>query len=353
MTRKKTEPDPNIVFLVAKLFFDGMTVREIADQVNAQFKLTKQLNRESVYPLLAEARRLKFARLVAPLEGRLAEEIARTFRCDPKHITVVRTPGKQLNEFVAAKAAELTLDLIREVGASSRGPVGLGLGPGRATLDFSRYLSDLLRSEIDLPQIKLFAISAGCPARSPEYASTSFFNLFPANIVGERVGLFAESVIPPGEFEKIKHRPGVTEAFESRDEVSIVVTSMGDFHDDHDLLAMFLVRAGDQRQALCDRGWIGSVQYRPYSATDPIKEEPDDMRAVTLFELDDFVRMASMKNKHVVLIARQCGLCGKTRAAALRPLLKVPRLRVWSELVLDEATARDLLRDASANSAKG
>ena len=74
------------------------------------------------------------------------------------------------------------------------------------------------------------------------------------------------------------------------------------------------------------------------------------MRAVTLFELDDFVRMANAKNKHVVLIARQCGLCGKTRAAALRPLLTSPRLRVWSELVMDEATARDLVSNAPETS---
>jgi hypothetical protein len=120
---------------------------------------------------------------------------------------------------------------------------------------------------------------------------------------------------------------------------------MGDFTDDHDLLGMFLARTGADVRALRDRGWIGSVQYRPYSATEPIKEERKEMRAVTLFELDDFVRMADSKNKHVVLLARQCGLCGNTRAAALRPLLTSPRLRVWSDLVMDEATARDLVRD--------
>ena len=241
------------------------------------------------------------------------------------------------------------MDLIRDVGASSGKPVGLGLGPGRATLDFSRHLSKLLRSEINVPLIKLFAICAGCPAKHPEYSSTSFFNLFPANMVAERIGLFAETVVPSDEFEKIKQRPGVAEAFESRDEVSIVVTSMGDFHDNHDLLAMFLARTGADLRVLHERGWIGSVQYRPYSAADPIQENCKEMRAVTLFELEDFVRMADSKDKHVVLIARQCGVCGKTRAAALRPLLKSPHLRVWSDLVMDEATARDLLNNVPEN----
>lgn len=344
MPGKKTSTDTDVVFLVAQLFFEGVKIKDIAQRVNEQLSPEKPLNRESVYPLLAQATRLELVRLVPPIEQRLAAEVARKFGCDARHITVVRTPGKHLNQYVAAKAAEVALDLIRDVGAASGKPVGLGLGPGRATLDFSRSMAHLLGSERDVPRIKLFAICAGCPAKSPEYSSTSFFNLFPGNIVVERVGLFAETVVPSREFEKIKQRPGVCEAFQARDEVSVVVTSMGDFHDEHDLLATFLAGAGTNLQALRDRGWIGSVQYRPYSATHPIKEGRREMRAVTLFELDDFASMAASKAKHVVLIARQCGLCGRTRAPALQPLLQVPRLRVWSDLVMDEATARELLQ---------
>ena len=47
---------------------------------------------------------------------------------------------------------------------------------------------------------------------------------------------------------------------------------------------------------------------------------PGDLRAVTLYELDDLVRIADQKNKHVILIARQCGACKRTCAEALRPL---------------------------------
>ena len=157
--------------------------------------------------------------------------------------------------------------------------------------------------------------------------------------------MFAETVVPCKDFPLIKQRPGVAEAFESRDEVSIVVTSMGDFFDNDDLLADFLARGGADLNALRNRGWIGSVQYRPYGADEPIVEGGKEMRAVTLFELDDFVRMADSRSRHVVLIARQCGRCGMTRAKALRPLLTSPRLRVWSELVMDEATADELVNE--------
>ena len=63
-----------------------------------------------------------------------------------------------------------------------------------------------------------------------------------------------------------------------------------------------------------------------------------------LYELEDLVRLADQKNKHVILMARQCGICGRTRAEALRPLLTKPALKAFSTLVLDAATARDLLK---------
>jgi hypothetical protein len=47
--------------------------------------------------------------------------------------------------------------------------------------------------------------------------------------------------------------------------------------------------------------------------------------------------------KHVILIARQCGNCGLTRARALLPLLQNPALKVWSHIVMDIATAKELL----------
>ena len=62
-----------------------------------------------------------------------------------------------------------------------------------------------------------------------------------------------------------------------------------------------------------------------------------------------FVKMAKTRDKHVVLLARQCGKCllqekpPDRRVDALRALLTVPELRVWSEIVIDKASAVHLL----------
>ena len=64
---------------------------------------------------------------------------------------------------------------------------------------------------------------------------------------------------------------------------------------------------------------------------------------LTISELKHLVQAASQKNWHVILMARQCGICGRSRAEALRPLLTNPQLKVFSTLVMDAATARELL----------
>ncbi len=333
-----------IVFRIAQLFFEGMKVREIAECVNKELRPEKPLTRETVYPRLAKAKELGFVRLVPPIDQVLAEQVADRFGLDRARVRVVFTEDRRFNSLVAESAADWALELIRQVGSSSGKPVGIGLGPGRAARDFCRHLSFLVRSQTELPELRLHAIVAGSPTRSPEYASTSFFNLFPKSIATECVGLFAEPIVPADQFDRIRERPTFAESLEEKAGISVVVSSMGEIDDPHDLLRALLVRGGVSIDLLRSKGWVGSVQYRPYSPSGPIVESPKELRAVTLFELEEFVSLASQKNKHVVLIARQCGACGQTRARSVRPLLTSPLLRVWSELVMDSATANELLR---------
>lgn len=341
-----------VVYRVAELFMGGgQTAEDVARQVNQElpheFINLRPINRQTVYPLLNLAVKRHFLKLVVPARDKLAGELAVKYpHIKSQWIRVVETVDRRDNTKVARVAAELAMDLLREIIPMRHpNPVGLGLGPGRATLDFCQHFGQLLADEPQVAKIKLVAISAGGPAYSPGYASTSFFNLFPAHVVEKQVGLFAETMVPQEEFEDIQTRTGVKEAFDSKKDIDLVVTAMGDFHDEHDLLSMFLKESGGNLKRLRKEGWVGNVQYRPYSANGPIKERAQDFRAVTLFELDDLVKLADQKGKHVILIARQCGLCGRNRAAALRPLLSNPKLRVFSRLVVDASTAVDLLNE--------
>src|SRR5262249_21720985 len=154
----------------------------------------------------------------------------------------------------------------------------------------------------------LHAISAGSPTNYPEFASSSFFNFFPRKADDEeeeeqRIGLFAETLIFSGEFKRIMESLKnsnthnlIKESFDAKKGINLICTSMGDFCDEHDLLRLFLTKAGVDIEKLLKDGWIGSVQYRGYRKDGPVEEKDDQPRAFTLFELKEFVDFAERKD---------------------------------------------------------
>jgi len=344
-----------VAYRTCCLYFDKtargleMTAEQIAAKINEEFG--EQLSRQMIYPMLERAKEFGFLQLMPPLSSALAEKVSERFGLSTEAIRVVNIQGKwdQLADRtwagrqVASAGAELVMALIKEVWRNKpailRDVIRVGLGPGRATFDFSRRLSELILSDADAPPIELIAITAGGDANHPEYASASFCNLFPTNRV-KFIGLFAETLVPADELRSIFQRTGVIEAYSKRDAIDIVISSMGDPRDEHDLLTRFLTTARVKIPVNC----VGNMQYRPYSASKPIVEKGRQLRAVTLFELSDFRDMVTRtRNRHVVLLARACGLCEITRATALRPLLNSEELKVWSHIVTDVATATELL----------
>jgi DNA-binding transcriptional regulator LsrR (DeoR family) len=343
--------DQALAFRVAELFLGvDLSAPAIAERINREFPtLSPKLSRETVYPLLAQARRLGFLRLVPPLEQKLAREVEDKFRCPKGCVRVVDCPSPEGNASVSASAADWAVGLVKELHEAVGGTIGLGLGPGRATLDFSRAFSDRLRGDPSLPKLKLVAISAAGPARYPEYSCISFFNLFPPTSVEQSIGLFAETLVRSRSIHEIKSRPGCREAVEEAKNIHLVVTSMGDMQDPHALLNVWYGECENEPKPSWRADAVGDIQYRPYGVDRFISDRPNDLRAVTLFDLDDMVNLAASKNRHVILIARQCGVCEprRTKAAALRPILQHPDMRVFSHLVLDSPTAYDLLQGST------
>jgi DNA-binding transcriptional regulator LsrR (DeoR family) len=144
------------------------------------------------------------------------------------------------------------------------------------------------------------------------------------------------------DYEQGKGLPGVKGPFARRKEIDIVVTSLGDPHHRDGSLNRFL-RLGPEKglEHLREDGVVGEVQCMPYSPDGPVTMR-SGFRAVTLFEIPELVAMAKQKRKHVLLVAAPCGRCGALKSEALRPLLKVPNLRIWTHVVMDIAHAERL-----------
>lgn len=313
--------DDRLVYRVAQLFIakrkqtDEEAKKEskplahyIADRISAEFPKAK-FTREMVWPLAGEAVNRGFLILVPPFELQMQQALRDKYPHLAQRLHVVHTANHLDNKKVSVAAAWIAREHVKKLASESgANALGLGLGPGRATRDFCESFGRLLATEEEpVPMLDLVAITAGCPASEPEYASISFFNFFEDRFVRSRTGLFAETLVSARDFPKIQQRAGVKEAFAARSRIHIVVTSMGDMNDEHDLLRVFLKESNVDVAALCRQGWLGNVQYRPFTAQGPITEAKSALRAVTLFELDDLVKLAGRDDKRVIMIARQCG----------------------------------------------
>lgn len=340
---------------------DPESAAAIADWLNREFQRT-DITRERIYPLFWEAARRKFLFLQPPRERYLAERIAELYRLEgnsegPESIQVVNARGPGSLAHVAAAGADVVLALIKQVGQQKReGGAGdtsvhIGLGGGATAMMVASRLASRIRSDFECPKLVLHALTAGGflvdqPTEAPVTHFSYFHDLLQEP---EYVGLFSATVVPTGQYAQVIANPGVRESFARADEIDIVITSFASADDPHGLLKKYLqhlVEKGElDRKALTDMeasGWVGDVQFRPYSAEGPI-DHICPVRTVTLFEPSALVERVKRPGKYVVLLAGHCHECGRTKTAALIPLLRQPALRLWTHLVTDLKTAHELV----------
>ncbi|MGL6194809.1 MAG: hypothetical protein ACRC2T_08310 [Thermoguttaceae bacterium] len=320
------------------------------------------LTREKIYPLFWEASRRGFLLLQPPFEQQLSDRLRKFYDIPDKHgeIIVVNVSSSSTAEHVTSRAADLIVSLIDKVYAEklANTPKGaplpsvhLGMGAGYAAMLVAKRMAHRVNSGGECPPLVLHAISAGgFLVDEPHKAPTTYFTYFDSSLTSVKyVALFSETVVSNEDYEKLKMNPGIRVPYEQRDDIDIIVTSLADANHEHGLLVRYLtylVNQGLLDKGLLNKmfqaGWIGDVQFRPYSVDGPLKDVCP-VRAVTLFELDELVELTKKKGKHVVLVAGPCGECGASKKDALRPLLANEKLRLWTHLVTDAKTSRELL----------
>ncbi len=320
------------------------------------------LTREKIYPLFWEASRRGFLLLQPPFEQQLSDRLKKHFHLQNHQgeITVVNVAGSNSAEHITSRAADKIISLIDQVYAEklAKTPPGapppevhLGMGAGYAAMLVAKRMAQRVNSGGECPPLVLHAISAGgFLINEPHKAPTTYFTYFDQSLTTIKyVALFSETVVSNEDYEKLKRNPGIRIPFEQRDDIDIIVTSLAEAHHEHGLLVRYLTSLVEQGllekthlEKMFDAGWIGDVQFRPYSENGPLKEVCP-VRAVTLFELDELVELTKQDGKHVVLVAGPCGECGHSKMNALKPLLANESLRLWTHLVTDAKTARELL----------
>jgi hypothetical protein len=339
-------------------FFAGQTTDQIAEWVNGELQqrgINRKFSRQQVYPVIFDAAHEGLIRYYPPEHVQLAADIASKTDVTRDQVQVVNTHGPEGTEHLAAVAADVIIDLIRRAarrkGGSKKRPVSvhLGLGAGYTTLQIVRQLAIRLRDRksIDgVSELVFHALSSGFDPNDPQTSPVAFFTYFDElPIRTEFYCLFTEAVVVANDLDRVKQLPGVRQSFAAAKDIDIVVTSLASASDRGALLNRFEDQYAELNPARSQSrdGRVGDVHFRPYSKKGPIETDSESIRAVTLFELEDFVTMTQEEGKYVVLVAGTTRR-GGNRAKPLLPLLTEPTLRVWSHLCLDVSTAREVAR---------
>lgn len=314
----------------------------------------EDLTRERIYPLFWEALRRRYILLSPPRESRLSRDILQKYGLEQvrgeESVVVANVRGPEAARNVSLVAADVVYRLIRQLG-KKKPKVHIALGAGYSSMMVARRLAQRIYSDLECPPLVLHALSAGGffidqPYKDP----VTYFGYFSEAITPvEYVGLFSETLVSREEYERVRQNPSVRQSFARASEIDIVITSFAAAADEHGMLGQFLKKLLEEGviqqkeiEAMVRAGWRGDVQFRPYSSERPILEECP-VQVVTLFEIEDLVRLASQPDKYVVLIAGPCSECHRLKTDALLPLIQQPNLRLWTHLVMDLDTARDLL----------
>jgi hypothetical protein len=317
--------------------------------------------REKIYPLLWEAFRRKILVLEPPPEEAVAEKVLYRYGleqyltedADLTPIRVVNVHGHEAHGHVAAAGARLVISLIKRLG-KKKSRVHIGLGPGVSARRVAERVGRLLAYDDECPNLKIHALSSGgLTLDHPAIMPVTFFSCFDeARADVQYTGLFTEAVVWCKEYDRLIQNPSVRRAFDEKADIDIVITTFNAAYSPEGkphncgILANYLNEwdeGAQTRTALKRAGWVGDVQFLPYSEAGPIRQTAG-IRTVALFELDELAEMARQEDKYVVLLAGPCRECHMTRAPALRPLLALPRLRVWTHVVTDIVTAQTMLR---------
>ena len=341
-----------ILFEAISLLSHGIRPEEVAKQLRE--KLGESFNRGHVVPLIKTANDRGFLLLIPPHAAEIARTIEKRFGLEAESVHVVEVRGGAAVEHLAAATANLVMRFIDPKPPLPRkARVHLGLGSGRTTHLVCSRLGAVLRDNPTRPELTIHGLTSGWdPGTSIESPVSHFSHFFfdqPKPAV-TFMGLSVPPLIPSDSFDEIVRLPLVQEAFTERHKLDIIITSIGSEKDRHCTFKKAIDSHriandyGNVKKQLELEGWVGDVQFLPYSDTQALQMK--HLRSGVLVGFHELADMARTKGKEVILVAGPCGLCGELKTDALLPLLKHEHMRVFSRLVVDVGTAEALLTES-------
>jgi hypothetical protein len=338
-----------IVAAVCKYFCRGFTPSEIADRIRERYGIG--MSREAPYKYLKYAASKNWLQFIAPREDHLSQQVHQ----HAPWLQAVEVVHTSVMGDVAYRAAVMVVELLR---AYRRPPhpkdeVHVGFVGGYSMQLVAEHLAGLLRQQpIDgLPQTVVFhTLVAGFDVDTPLTDPNAFLTYF-ANPAIQQVQpdlnvrfimLHAPAVIQPGHMPEVLALPGVKEAFQSAEQLDLIVTSAAVLTDEHSMLHRYYERNAPGTVELLKRdGCVGDILWWPLGRHGPLVLDPTQYpyRSLTVIELNRLPRYIR-RGTQVLLALGPCSGCNKPRTDILDTILHLDD-HLITHLVVDSRTARE------------
>lgn len=271
-------------------------------------------------------------------------------------VSAVENDDETAFEAVAELAADQVLHLIRQVHAAGqdvdppRKGVHIGLAAGGTSRAFAAHLARKLQDERNLPELWLHALTNGFFVENPD--STPAVSLSQFNVIEPRpkfVVLFSAPLVSRNAAKKVRELPFTREAFKAASDLDIVVTSVSVAKHEHSLFQRAIMvedpdRADQRIEDLDLQDWAGDIMWQPYSTKGQLIE--CEVRAVSVVDFPELVRLSKKPAKYVVCIAGLCADCGSSKEKAMVPLMRCANTRrPFNHLVTIQSTARRICEE--------
>jgi DNA-binding transcriptional regulator LsrR (DeoR family) len=352
-----------VIAAVARDFCLGMGASDVLRAVNEE--LGTRLRREDPMRFLRQAAVEKRLQYTAPREAEWSQKLQETFEL--KAVRVVRT--SQLDD-VALYGAKMLLDLVKKranpSSAEKRGRrsqnggttarpkcVRVGFGGGDTLHALASQLSQPLAEaapEHLPPTLCMHAMvgsSLMTSITTPSYFFGKFIDSPDADLDIRFFNLPAPSVVSPATYRVLSKEPVIAEALGFREELDIVCSSAGNWHDPHAYFRRVLERwSPSTLERIRAAGCVGDLLWLPLdregNSLSEKRVKGSETRAMTMLsELDQLAELID-NGLDCLVVLSPCRQCGMPKSEVLSAIL---RAGLVTHLVVDHRTAAPVVQE--------
>ena len=343
-----------LISLLCALLREGMSADEMRKAVESKWpEFAELITREDPWALIRAAASQGWLTFQAPIENELASLLEKKYDWETDTLTVVHSPHF---DHVALQAAQKLLKEIRNFKTYGHlETVHIGFAGGRLLRQVAKELATLLRgfSKHNPTKLIFHAMVAAFGDDDFEADPNNFITFFLQEPLAVSVGfvpMAAPGIVETKLRPQLREFRGIREVYKAAESLNIIVSSGGNWQDEHSTAQTYLRRIDkDDANALDNTSAIGDLLWQPVSDSGPVNMDDGNFtfRPNTLVDLNQLPE-AIKRGTRVLLALGPCGECGKPKGKLLDTILKY-RPQLVTDVVTNSPTAYDTLQIAFKN----